>query len=74
MGRVEFITFHQSYSYEDFIFGYQPTETSFELKPGIFYSFCKKAEKRPNKKHFFIIDEINRGNMRRCSGLLSLRR
>lgn len=68
--RIEMIQFHQSYSYEDFIFGYQPTATSFELKPGIFYSFCKKAEKDLEHEYFFIIDEINRGNLSKIFGEL----
>lgn len=45
---VEVIQFHQSYSYEDFIMGYKPTDEIFELKTGIFYNFCKKAENDQN--------------------------
>ncbi len=68
---IEMIQFHQSYSYEDFIFGYQPTEDgTFRLTPGIFYSFCKKAEKNKDVPHFFIIDEINRGNLSKIFGEL----
>lgn len=67
---IEFVQFHQNYSYEDFIMGYKPTENSFELKTGIFYNFCKKAESEPNKKFFFIIDEINRGNLSKIFGEL----
>ena len=68
---IEMIQFHQSYSYEDFIFGYQPTEDgTFKLTPGIFYSFCKKAEKNKDVPHFFIIDEINRGNLSKIFGEL----
>lgn len=66
--RVEFIQFHQNYSYEDFIMGYKPTENNFELDYGIFYRFCKKAEKNPEKDYFFIIDEINRGNLSKIFG------
>lgn len=68
--RIEFIQFHQNYSYEDFVMGYRPSGDSFELKSGIFYQFCKKAENQPDKKFFFIIDEINRGNLSKIFGEL----
>lgn len=68
--RIEFIQFHQNYSYEDFVMGYRPSGDSFELKYGIFYQFCKKAENHPDKKFFFIIDEINRGNLSKIFGEL----
>ncbi len=68
--RIEFIQFHQNYSYEDFVMGYKPTESGFELKNGIFYRFCKKASNLPDKEFFFIIDEINRGNMSKIFGEL----
>ena len=61
--RIEFIQFHQSYSYEDFIMGYRPKEGSgFTLHEGVFYRFCNIARSDPNREYFFIIDEINRGN------------
>ena len=63
-GKVEMVQFHQNYSYEDFILGYKPNaEGGFELRHGIFYKFCKKALNTPDKDFFFIIDEINRGNI-----------
>ena len=68
--RVMMVQFHQSYSYEDFIMGYRPTATGFELKTGAFYRFCKKAEIDTDKKYFFIIDEINRGNLSKIFGEL----
>lgn len=68
--RIEFVQFHQNYSYEDFVMGYRPSGDSYELKYGIFYQFCKKAENQPNKKFFFIIDEINRGNLSKIFGEL----
>lgn len=69
--RIELIQFHQNYSYEDFIMGYKPKEDGgFELKRGVFYNFCKKAQSHPDKKHFFIIDEINRGNLSKIFGEL----
>mgnify|MGYP004602029103 FL=1 len=69
--RVKMIQFHQSYSYEDFIMGYRPkNETDgFELKKGVFYKFCKKAEK-DGRDYFLIIDEINRGNISKIFGEL----
>jgi 5-methylcytosine-specific restriction protein B len=68
--RIEFVQFHQNYSYEDFMMGYKPVEEGFELKYGIFYRFCQKAANQPDKDFFFIIDEINRGNMSKIFGEL----
>ena len=68
--RVEFVQFHQNYSYEDFVMGYKPVEDGFELRNGIFYRFCQRAANQPDKDFFFIIDEINRGNMSKIFGEL----
>ena len=68
--RIEFVQFHQNYSYEDFMMGYNPVGDGFELKYGIFYRFCQKAANQPDKEFFFIIDEINRGNMSKIFGEL----
>ena len=68
--RIEFVQFHQNYSYEDFIMGYKPTDKGFELQEGIFYQFCDRASKDRDHDYFFIIDEINRGNMSKIFGEL----
>ena len=70
--RVMMVQFHQSYSYEDFIMGFRPTqEGGFELKRGAFYDFCKSAEvDSEDTPYFFIIDEINRGNLSKIFGEL----
>lgn len=68
--RVMMVQFHQSYSYEDFIMGYRPTENGFERKAGAFYNFCKKAQDDSENDYFFIIDEINRGNLSKIFGEL----
>lgn len=71
--NIEMIQFHQSYSYEDFIQGFRPTENnSFELTPGVFYNFCNTAKENPDQDYFFIIDEINRGNLSKIFGELML--
>ncbi len=72
--RIYFVTFHQSFSYEDFVEGIRPnlskTETaensgtiSYSVEPGIFKKICEAAEETPQKPYVLIIDEINRGNI-----------
>jgi hypothetical protein len=69
--RVKMVQFHQSYSYEDFVQGFRPCEDgSFRLQFGHFYDFCKRAEADPDNEYFFIIDEINRGNLSKIFGEL----
>lgn len=68
--RVQMIQFHQSYSYEDFIEEYRPTENGFTIKKGSFYKFCKLAEDDDENDYFFIIDEINRDNLSKIFGEL----
>lgn len=71
--KINMIQFHQSYSYEDFIQGYRPNDKgSFELKNGLFYQFCKRAQEDPQNKYFLIIDEINRGNLSKIFGELMM--
>lgn len=68
--RVKMVQFHQSYSYEDFIMGFRPSDIGFELRKGTFYNFCKRAELDAVNDYFFIIDEINRGNLSKIFGEL----
>jgi Cdc6-like AAA superfamily ATPase len=74
--NYEFITFHQSFSYEDFIEGIKPkleegeSDLSYEIKDGVFKKLCLKAEADPNNNFALFIDEINRGNVSAIFGEL----
>ncbi len=72
--HVQVVQFHQNYSYEDFVIGYKPIATEgqvlFELKDGCFKAFCDNAAQYPDEAFFFIIDEINRGNLSKIFGEL----
>lgn len=74
---VEWTTFHQSYSYEDFVEGLRPRlaeESSegvaYEIVPGVFRLVCERASKDPGNKYVLVIDEINRGNIAKIFGEL----
>ena len=73
--RYEFVTFHQSYGYEEFVEGLRPInnengEISYEVKPGVFKRICKRAESDPDNQYAIVIDEINRGNISKIFGEL----
>ncbi|RBQ31452.1 hypothetical protein CRU92_06685 [Arcobacter sp. FW59] len=69
--RLEFVTFHQSYSYEDFIEGFRPNENgNINLENGIFKKLCEKARENLEKNFYIVIDEINRGNISKIFGEL----
>jgi len=76
--RYEMLTFHQSYSYEDFVEGIRPVldqeggggELRYELKRGVFRRICDRARNDPDNRYAFMIDEINRGNISRVFGEL----
>ncbi len=85
-GNISFVTFHQSYSYEEFVEGIKPDidsteqvtnesgETSsdivYVIKDGVFKNLCAEAQKRPKENFVLIIDEINRGNISKILGEL----
>ena len=72
--RVEFVTFHQNYTYEDFIEGIGPVldcnDLLYKLRDGVFKRISSSARNRPNKRHVLVIDEINRGNIAKIFGEL----
>lgn len=74
--NYDFVTFHQSFSYEDFVEGIKPkldegeTQVAFEIKDGIFKKLCIKAEADPSNNYAIFIDEINRGNVSAIFGEL----
>ena len=79
--RYDFVTFHQSFSYEDFIEGIKPQvasstdevtdgQMSYKIEPGVFKEICTLAENSPTKSYALFIDEINRGNVASIFGEL----
>lgn len=72
--RFEFMTFHQSYAYEDFVEGIRPvTENgavTYEVRPGVLKRLCDRARRAPDKRFALFIDEINRGNVAKVFGEL----
>lgn len=69
--RIMQVQFHQNYSYEDFVMGYKPNDNGgFDMKYGVFHKFCSRAKVDKEHKYFFIIDEINRGNLSKIFGEL----
>ena len=75
-GRMEFVTFHQNYAYEDFIEGIRPVldedqdKLRYVLRDGIFKQIAESASQDPKRPYVLIIDEINRGNIAKIFGEL----
>ena len=73
--KVEMVTFHQSFAYEEFVEGIRPRndETGqifYRMEPGAFRRICHAAQANPTKKYLLIIDEINRANIAKVLGEL----
>lgn len=72
--RFEFITFHQNYSYEDFVEGIRPVVRDglvhYDVRPGVLRRLVERAEKDPHRRYALFIDEINRGNVAKVFGEL----
>ena len=73
-GKISFVTFHQSYGYEDFIEGIKVKrvegQLNYDVESGVFKNICERAKNNPNENYVLIIDEINRGNISKIFGEL----
>jgi 5-methylcytosine-specific restriction protein B len=73
IGTITRMTFHASYSYEDFIEGYRPVDSgtgnlALKLEDGLFKRVCREAQANPKKRYLVFIDEINRANVPKVFG------
>ncbi|MCB8924029.1 MAG: EVE domain-containing protein [Ardenticatenaceae bacterium] len=73
IGPLTWVTFHPSYSYEDFIEGFRPVDTGegnlvLKMEDGLFKRVCREAQAYPQKKYLLIVDEINRANLAKVFG------
>lgn len=73
--RAAFVTFHQSFAYEDFVEGLKPYSDEegrirYEVRPGIFRQICTRAREDPDRDYLLVIDEINRANISSVLGEL----
>lgn len=73
IGAITRLTFHPSYSYEDFIEGFRPVDTGsgnlvLRLEDGVFKRLCREAQANPKRKYVLLIDEINRANLAKVFG------
>lgn len=80
--RYTFVTFHQSYGYEEFVEGIKPVlstdatnsessgSVSYKVEDGVFKKLCKTAQANSGKRYAMVIDEINRGNISKIFGEL----
>lgn len=71
----EFVTFHQSFAYEEFVEGLRPQvnqdgEIGYEVQDGVFKRICKRAKDDPENRYLLVIDEINRANIAKVFGEL----
>ena len=74
-GQIAMVTFHQNFSYEDFVEGIRPRlaergDLGYELRLGIFRRIVDAALADPDRPYILIIDEINRGNIPKILGEL----
>lgn len=66
---VDFVQFHTSYQYEDFMVGFVPDEAGrFQPVPRTLPLICERALNRPDVQHVLVIDEISRCDAARVFG------